>query len=134
MCLNQRHINGDTRLQKNQHTELVNRILVEISHRKNCRVWKSHVGMAEMPNGRQVKYGIPGMPDIMGILKVTRSRYIDTPITYGQAIGIEVKTGQGRLSDHQKKFHDMFMSHGGNIFVARDLNSVLIWLDDLDGA
>lgn len=108
-------------MQKNPHSEIVNQILVEASCRHDCRVWKSPVGMADL-NGRQIRYGVAGMPDIMGIMRIKG---------IGQAIGIEVKTGTGKLSDIQVKFHEMFLSYGGKIMVARNVESALAWLDGL---
>lgn len=117
MCFAQKHVREGTPLQENPHSRLVNDILVEASRLPKCRVWKCQVGMAEM-KGKQVRYGNPGMPDIMGVIQ-------------GQAIGIEVKTGGAKLSADQKNFHAMFVQCGGKIFVARDVPSVLAWLHGL---
>lgn len=54
----------------------------------------------------------PGVPDILGIYQ-------------GKMLGIEVKTKNGKPSDHQKRFIDMINREGGLAFVARSVDDVI---------
>lgn len=59
----------------------------------------------------------PGVPDIVGVLKD------------GRFLGIEVKTENGVLSDHQSRFIQSINDAGGIAFVARSVDDVIQKLD-----
>lgn len=42
----------------------------------------------------------------------------------GRSVWIEVKTPAGRLSEHQEKFRDEVLAHGGEYLVARSVEDV----------
>ncbi len=110
-------------MNSNPHTELVNEILCESSKLSFCRLWKMPVGLAEI-RGHEVRFGIPGMPDLMGIVRHKSG--------LGLSVGIEVKTGKGIRTKNQIAFHTMLgkycMENFPQVFVARDLDSALVWL------
>ena len=55
-----------------------------------------------------VYYGLPGSPDLMGVLAGT-----------GRMLGVEAKTEDGRLSENQKMFKDWMGKAGAIYIVAR---------------
>lgn len=75
--------------------------------------WKNNTGATSTAGGGFVRYGLPGSPDIIGVLPG------------GKFIGIEVKTGAGRLSELQAAFRIAVENAGGVYLVVRSL-------DDLD--
>lgn len=92
------------------HTQLVNAILLRYGQDPRVKVAKNHVGFDE---ARRVRYGIKGSPDILGIVG-----------PHGRALGIEVKTGVGRLSPQQKAWRRVFEAKGGLYVEARSVEDV----------
>jgi hypothetical protein len=99
---------------KNPHSELVNKILLEIGATEYCRVWKNHTGLAT-PIGRSqpMHFGLPGSADIIGILK------------NGKFLAIECKTGAAKQSKKQIKFEKMIRTFCGVYLLVRESDSVL---------
>lgn len=93
------------------HEELVRRILAEIGARKDLRVWKANTG-AVKTDGRFIRFGLPGMADITGIL------------AGGRRLEIEVKTGSARQTTQQKNFQEMIEHFGGIYILARSVDDV----------
>lgn len=88
----------------NPHSILVNQVLLEIGSRKDLMVWKNATGVTKIDD-RVIRYGLPGSPDIIGIL------------AGGRFLGLEIKTGSARQSPQQKFFQKRFESLGG-IYIA----------------
>jgi hypothetical protein len=86
------------------------------------RIWRQNVGAA-MVNGRLVRFGQPGCPDILGVMSPS-----------GRLIGVEVKSATGRQSPEQKRFEEMFRSKGAIYILARSLEDVDRVLIPLVGA
>lgn len=61
---------------------------------------------------RFIRFGFPGCPDILGMLRG------------GRMLCIEVKSPTGKLSDHQAQFLDMVAKNGGCAFVARSIDDL----------
>jgi hypothetical protein len=101
-----------------------------------CRIWRQNVGMGysyhqvkqligmvsavQLQSAlsfartmRPISYGVPGMPDIGGVL-------ID-----GRSLGIEVKTATGRQSSEQIAYQKMMTKFGGLYIVARSADDAL---------
>jgi hypothetical protein len=95
------------------HTELVNAILLEFGARPGLRLWKVNVGAARTSTGALVRYNMPGMSDIMGILAPS-----------GRMVSIEVKTGAATRRKNQRKWGAMIEKHGGLDIIARSLDDV----------
>lgn len=117
----------------NAHTALCNRILAAVS-RTATRVFLNPVGQgiagkAERINvagpvrlqpgdyvvrfGQRIEYGLtPGSGDIIGI-----TPHVVTAADVGRTLGIftslEVKTGAGRLQQHQRQWRDFVRAQGG---------------------
>ena len=68
-------------------------------------------GAARVGN-RFVRFGWPGCPDVLGQLKD------------GRLLGVEVKSGKGRLRPEQSIFMERIRCAGGVAFVARDCRDV----------
>ena len=97
----------------NAHSALLKAILLEISNdRYGIRAWRNETGLALSPNGHMIRYGLVGSCDILGICRG------------GRFLGIEVKTGSGRLRKEQEAFRDMIQRFGGLYILARSLEDV----------
>ncbi len=95
------------------HNALVKSILLEISNdRYGIRAWRNETGMAISPTGHTIRYGLVGSCDILGVCRG------------GRFLGIEVKTGSGRLRKEQEAFRDMIQRMGGLYILARSLEDV----------
>lgn len=90
---------------------LVQQILIEFGSRPGLRIWRNNTGAAKRRTGGLVRFGVPGMPDIMGVL---------APL--GRLICVECKTATGRQSDAQKKWQAMAMSHGVPYGLVRNMD------------
>ena len=97
----------------NQHSMLVNRVLIELGSKKEFMIWKNATGATKNECGRYVRYGLKGAPDIIGVKKG------------GKFIALEIKTGAAVQSPAQIKFQKRFEELGGLYIVVRDM-------DDLD--
>lgn len=113
--------------------ELTAQILLEIPRRfPGVRCWRQNVGGAypiqsiqavkralaagdlalartAMDRARPRTYGVPGLPDIAGILPD------------GRWLAIEIKWGRDRLSEEQETCRRIFTERGAVYIVARDL-------------
>lgn len=95
-----------------EHTQLVNDVLVELSKLDYVRAWKNQTGVAEMGD-RIVRFGLKGSSDIIGLV---RHKFHDV----GVFIGIECKTGGAVQTPQQKSFQAMIERFGGFYLVVRD--------------
>ena len=96
------------------HSELVNKILLELGSTKYVRLWKNSTGMAYSASGNAISFGLPGSGDLIGILK------------NGRFISIECKTGSATQTKNQKNFHKMIETFGGLYILARPGDDILI--------
>lgn len=95
-------------------TEILQNILLTLGARPDlCRIWRNNTGALPDKNGRMIKFGIPGSPDILGIL------------TTGQWLGIEVKAEKGRQSEQQKRFQTMIERFNGVYILARSVQEAI---------
>lgn len=93
-------------------------------------------GMGKTARGENIVFGTKGEPDITGTWRrVYQVRRIMNPnsfqpydhmvdVVVGQAIAIEVKTGDAKLSRFQEAWKDAFMERGGLFIEARSLDDV----------
>ena len=96
-------------------TVIVNEILIAIGREfpTSVRAWRNNTGAFKDPSGRLVRYGLPGSPDIIGIIKG------------GRFLGIEVKTAKGRQTEIQRSFAAMASGLGAVVFVARSVEEAM---------
>ena len=91
--------------------EIQNAILREFATRRDCRLWRANTGVARIGD-RVVRFGVPGQPDLMGILPG------------GIWLGVEVKSATGRQSPEQIAFQAMIEKFGGVYVLARSAADV----------
>ena len=103
---------------ENPHTALVQQIIEYFEDSPNVWVWKNNTGVAVYGN-RRVKYGKPGSPDVIGMLRD------------GRFFGIECKTGNARLNPDQRDFQARTAGFNGVYLVARSLDYVAVFVDQL---
>lgn len=84
--------------------------------------WRNYVGPVIRGEKRFSHNPAAGMPDIMGLLKVS-----------GRLFAIEVKVGRNTLSSLQKMKLAELQTHGAVAFVARDLETVIQTLGESHG-
>lgn len=101
-----------------KHNRLVTEILLAIGQRRDCRVWANETGAAYR-DGHLIHYGRKGSGDIMGIT------------SDGKMLCIEAKTGKASQQQNQIYFEKMIVLFNGRYFLARDVDSVVKFLDDL---
>jgi hypothetical protein len=103
-------------------------ILADLGADSRWRLWRQNSGQAwqgvrsdestadrlVLLHPRPIKFGLPGMGDIGGLLCGT-----------GQRIEIEVKTETGRQSPDQQAFEAMIRRFGGRYILARSARDVL---------
>lgn len=77
--------------------------------------WRNNTGAARYGE-RHVRFGVPGLGDILGVLPG------------GRALMIECKGERGRVTEAQRACIDNFNRQGGLAFVARSLDGMLIAL------
>lgn len=109
-----------------------------IGSRADVRLFRNNVGAAWMgrpyherdvgggriitlADARRVEFGLhPGSPDLVGVQAV-----VVTPGMVGQVlgrfVGLEIKTGTGRVSDAQRMFLEMLAKFGAAGGVARSV-------------
>ena len=99
-----------------EHTKLVKETVLLIGGTKWATVWSNPTGAARLISNPDqiIKYGLPGSPDIIGILK------------NGKFLGIEVKTGHATQTKKQKNFQKMIETMGGVYLIARPNKDILI--------
>ncbi len=102
-----------------EHQRLLGAIRLRIAETFPGRVtvFLLPTGVAQMPGGRVVRYGIKGGADLIGIM-APRGRFL----------AIEVKTGGAKQSPQQKSFERIVTSRGGLYLVSRSVESVIVSL------
>ncbi len=93
------------------HQKLVDDILFAFGSRPDVRVWKRVVGFDRLKN---IAYGLKGEPDIQGLISPD-----------GRCLFIEVKTGNGKLSEDQKTFRRMAEKFGALYIEARSVEQAI---------
>ena len=99
------------------HTKLVSDAVKFLRKQPEGFFRKNATGVAKH-RGNVYRYGYPGSPDIEGVFR-------------GRSIGIECKTGSGRLNSNQKRYKPVFEQNGGLYFVVRCYGDVLMLFDEL---
>ncbi|OOY22505.1 hypothetical protein BMI91_19680 [Thioclava sediminum] len=100
--------------------EIQKRILLALSKEfhPDGIFWTADTGVAKSMDGkRTIRFGIPGQPDIQGVL-------------YGLWIGIEVKTATGKQRDVQKRFQAAVERAGGIYIVARSPDEAILQIKE----
>lgn len=80
------------------------------------RLWRVNVGVARTPDGGMMRFGLPGMADLSGI------------VACGRRLEIEVKGPKGRLTEQQEAWGRCISALGGLYLVARSAEEVATFL------
>ena len=112
---------------------LLHDVLREFGRGKNFRIARNNTGVGyycrqceavhkrdHHPSYRVVKYGVPGAPDILGIIGPS-----------GRSIGIETKSAMGRVSAEQIAYHAMMQKHGGHVRIVRTMDEAREWMREI---
>jgi hypothetical protein len=102
--------------------ELQAEILLAVGSRPDCRIWRNNTGVGRSLSGdRVIRFGLVGSADLLGILRG------------GRFLAVEVKTKRGRQNEAQRNFQRMIESMGGIYVLARDVQTVVDFIDDETG-
>lgn len=96
-----------------EHSKLINQIILDVGSTKWARVWKNVTGTGRR-SGNYISFGLVGSSDVLGIL------------INGRFLAIEGKTGNAVLSKRQKAFKTMIEKFGGVYIVARPGDDILM--------
>ena len=99
-----------------KESELVKQILDYLSLR---RVWayRTNTGALRNPQGRPVRFNVPGHPDIVARLRTGKKN--------AKVVWIEAKGKGGKLSPEQEEWQAKAKAHGDIFIVARCLEDVM---------
>jgi hypothetical protein len=90
---------------------LLRKILKALRQEPDVLVWRNTTGVTEH-DGRRVTYGLAlGSSDLIGLLG-----------PQGRFVALEVKTPEGRVSEHQARFLARVREHGGIAAVVRSVD------------
>lgn len=95
-----------------READLVQSILLTFGSRPGIRLWRVNTGAVKTAD-RFIRYGLPGMADISGLLAPS-----------GRRIEIECKSATGRQSEQQRNWQRMIEKHGGLYVLARSVEDV----------
>ena len=87
--------------------EVQNEIILWCSKHSHMRIFRQNTGVAEMANGRRVRFGVPGQADLRCVVGPK-----------GRLVEIEVKRPGGKQSDAQVKYQKMIENLGGVYILA----------------
>ena len=93
-------------------SDLVNDVLIAVTALPDGMFWRANTGVAVTASRNVVRFNLPGTPDILGVLR-------------GRGIGIEGKTGLGRLNIDQKRWRKNWLRGRGIYIIARSVEQVL---------
>lgn len=103
----------------NNHSNLVNEILLLCGSRRDCRIWQNNTGAAQIGN-RYIRYGKVGSPDIIGFT------------SDGKFLGFECKTGKAVKSKPQIVFHKIATRYGCRVITVNHASEAVAFLDGLN--
>ena len=101
-------------------SQLQDAIRLELGRTGEVLLHRNNVGMARMPNGAPIKFGVgnPGGADLVGVYR-------------GRALYIEIKTPTGRQSPEQKSFQSLVERHGAIYRILRSIEDAKALLQEL---
>lgn len=95
----------------NPETKLQNQIRIALS--KHGKVFRMNSGVLKTVDGRAVRVGAPGMPDLLFLGDK------------GVTVWLEVKTATGRVTERQARFIDMLDGLGHRCAVVRSVDDAI---------
>jgi len=98
----------------NSETRIQRAIRIALNRTMRVRVTRNNVGSVRTEDGRFVTFGLNrGSPDLVGVLRS------------GRAVGFEVKSPNGRVSDDQRRWHEAARKWGVFVAVVRSVDEAL---------
>lgn len=102
-----------------RENEIQNQILRAVGSRKDCRLFRNHVGKLQDKFGKWHSFGLmPGSADLVG-WKALTIQPEDVGKTIAVFLSIEVKSENGTLRKEQEAWRDAVLRHGGIAIVAK---------------
>lgn len=95
-----------------QERDILAEILIAVTALPGAFVVRANTGTARTPDGRLVRFGRPGQPDVVGCIR-------------GRYVGIEAKTPNGRQSEAQKNYQAAIERAGGIYIIARSADEAI---------
>lgn len=92
-------------------------ILKALGQLEGVKAFRLNVGFARDVKGHGVRFGVPGMADILALVG---DRYV----------WLEVKTPSGRQTSQQKRFEAAVASIGGRYHVVRSVEEALAAVEE----
>lgn len=105
-------------------TPILRDTLCAVTARPDVLAWRNNTGVAVVPGGRVIRFGLPGSSDIVGIKSIVITQDM-VGQTIGQALAIETKTLTGRQSSLQKNFGQIWRRLGGLYVLATSADQAL---------
>ena len=101
------------------HSDMVADIRLALGQEPDCVGWPMQPGGIADSTGRPMRCGPTGMTDLIYVVRMRVFVLPQTPLQrstrfdLGRLMGIEVKTGSGKLSAEQKMWHALVRRFGG---------------------
>src|SRR5262245_33120475 len=86
---------------------------LELLALRRIPAWRANTGAARMPSGRFVRFGTPGISDILGVLPPA-----------GRLLAVECKRAGNKPTPEQQLFLDAVTAAGGLALVVRDVTEL----------
>lgn len=99
------------RAKAQSETDIIKSILSYLAA-NHIMAWRMNTGAALNPAGRLVRFGVPGMPDIAGVLPG------------GHALFLEVKRPGGRVSPEQDRMRTRLVEAGALVSIVHGIAEV----------
>jgi hypothetical protein len=102
------HDPGPRKAYKQPEQAILNAVLTRLrAHPLVAWVVRINTGAYKTPDGRFIRFGFPGCPDLIGMMKT------------GAFLAIEIKSAAGQVTAEQRAVIDKVREHGGVAGVAR---------------
>lgn len=113
-------------LRSNPEAMLQGRIMAALGVLPGVTVWRNNVGTAVYEGGARVEYGVggKGAPDLLCEVLV-RGQFPSV------ALWLEVKTPDGVVEEHQRRWHSAALRGGRNVAVVRSVDDALGAVDEV---
>lgn len=109
---------GPKRHNKAPEKQVLNAVLSALrTHPKVAWVVRMNSGAYKTPDGRFIRFGFAGCPDLLGQMRT------------GALLMIECKSDVGRVSEDQQAVIDRVVQNGGHAGVARSVEDALAIVD-----
>lgn len=103
-------------------------VRLAIGSRRDCLVWRNHVGTARLPDGSVQRFGLgEGSADLIGCRLVRLPK--DTEVA--AFFAMELKGARGRIRPAQRTWLDMVRSYGATAGVVRSVEEAIQLIEEI---